>query len=66
LRFEKTVVKWDDERGFGFIRPGRGGQDGGWPGALLAQQFLRHKSVKAEFRAAFWLTVAVNAVLFGR
>lgn len=33
---------------------------GGWPGALLAQQFLRHKSTKAEFRAVFWLTVVLN------
>jgi len=33
---------------------------GGWPGALLAQQFLRHKSVKTEFRAVFWATVVVN------
>ena len=33
---------------------------GGWPGALLAQQFLRHKSTKAEFRAVFWGTVILN------
>ena len=33
---------------------------GGWPGALLAQQFCRHKSVKREFRAVFWTTVAAN------
>ena len=33
---------------------------GGWPGALLAQQFLRHKSSKAEFRSAFWGTVLAN------
>lgn len=37
---------------------------GGWPGALLAQQFLRHKSAKAEFRSIFWGTVAVNIVAF--
>jgi uncharacterized membrane protein YsdA (DUF1294 family)/cold shock CspA family protein len=37
---------------------------GGWPGALLAQQFLRHKSVKAEFRSMFWGTVATNVVAF--
>jgi uncharacterized membrane protein YsdA (DUF1294 family)/cold shock CspA family protein len=37
---------------------------GGWPGALLAQQFLRHKSIKTEFRAVFWSTVVVNIVLF--
>ena len=33
---------------------------GGWPGALLAQQLLRHKSLKAEFRSAFWATVLLN------
>lgn len=37
---------------------------GGWPGALLAQQYLRHKSVKASFRAVFWLTVAANVAGF--
>lgn len=35
---------------------------GGWPGALLAQQFLRHKSTKAEFRRVFWATVFLNVV----
>lgn len=33
---------------------------GGWPGALLAQQWLRHKSSKREFRAVFWATVWLN------
>lgn len=37
---------------------------GGWPGALLAQQMLRHKSVKAEFRSVFWGTVVLNIVGF--
>jgi uncharacterized membrane protein YsdA (DUF1294 family)/cold shock CspA family protein len=32
----------------------------GWPGALLAQQLLRHKSSKPSFVASFWATVAVN------
>ena len=34
----------------------------GWPGALLAQQFLRHKSSKREFRQVFWGTVALNII----
>lgn len=37
---------------------------GGWPGALLAQQYLRHKSAKASFRAVFWLTVVLNVAAF--
>lgn len=35
---------------------------GGWPGALLAQQWLRHKSTKQAFRQAFWGTVLVNVI----
>ena len=38
---------------------------GGWPGAVLAQQVLRHKSTKAAFRAAFWGTVWLNVGAFG-
>ena len=34
----------------------------GWPGALLAQQWLRHKSVKQPFRSVFWATVVLNVV----
>ncbi|MCT9810826.1 cold shock and DUF1294 domain-containing protein [Acidovorax sp. Be4] len=37
---------------------------GGWPGALVAQQVLRHKSSKAEFRAVFWTTVVLNMAAF--
>lgn len=33
---------------------------GGWPGAWLAQQWLRHKSRKAEFRAVYWATVVLH------
>jgi uncharacterized membrane protein YsdA (DUF1294 family) len=37
---------------------------GGWPGAVLAQQWLRHKTVKQPFRQMFWCTIAVNVVAF--
>ncbi len=33
---------------------------GGWPGALIAQQTLRHKSRKTSFRIVFWVTVLLN------
>jgi uncharacterized membrane protein YsdA (DUF1294 family)/cold shock CspA family protein len=36
---------------------------GGWPGAYLAQKYLRHKSKKKSFLADFWTTVVVNCVL---
>ncbi|CAH0265519.1 hypothetical protein SRABI118_03340 [Massilia sp. Bi118] len=37
---------------------------GGWPGAVLAQQWLRHKTVKQPFRQIFWFTVAANLAFF--
>ncbi|RNE64214.1 DUF1294 domain-containing protein [Cryobacterium tepidiphilum] len=37
---------------------------GGWPGAIVAQQTLRHKTKKASFRFEFWVTVVVNVVAF--
>ncbi|NTV71448.1 MAG: DUF1294 domain-containing protein [Azonexaceae bacterium] len=33
---------------------------GGWPGALVAQRVLRHKSSKASFQRTFWATVLIN------
>lgn len=33
---------------------------GGWPGALVAQNRLRHKSSKASFLGIFWTTVLLN------
>jgi len=36
---------------------------GGWPGAMIAQQVLRHKSSKEEFRTVFWVTVVLNSLV---
>lgn len=33
---------------------------GGWPGALIGQRWLRHKTIKTKFRVVFWLTVCVH------
>ena len=38
------------------------GRIGGWPGALIAQQQFRHKTIKQPFQAVFWSTVAINVV----
>ena len=37
---------------------------GGWPGALVAQQVLRHKTRKQSFRFVFWITVILNCCVF--
>jgi len=36
---------------------------GGWPGAIVAQQTLRHKTRKASFRRAFWVSVLLNVAM---
>ena len=33
---------------------------GGWPAAWLAQQNMRHKSSKTEFRAVYWCTIVLH------
>ncbi|WP_033727508.1 DUF1294 domain-containing protein [Pseudomonas cremoricolorata] len=37
---------------------------GGWPGALLAQQLLRHKTRKLAYQVPFWLIVALHQALW--
>jgi len=36
---------------------------GGWPGALIAQQQFRHKTVKASFQFGFWCSVLANVAV---
>ncbi|UUZ55640.1 DUF1294 domain-containing protein [Massilia sp. H-1] len=36
----------------------------GWPGAILAQALLRHKSSKRSFRTRFWVTIVLNVSAF--
>ena len=38
---------------------------GGWPGALMAQQVLRHKTQKKAFRVVFWAPVMLNCAACG-
>jgi uncharacterized membrane protein YsdA (DUF1294 family)/cold shock CspA family protein len=38
---------------------------GGWPGALVTQKLLRHKTKKLSFRIVFWITVALNCSFLG-
>ena len=33
---------------------------GGWPGGLVAQRLIRHKSRKASYQRQFWLIVAMH------
>lgn len=38
---------------------------GGWPGALIAQVLLRHKTRKPSFLIGYWFTVIVNCIALG-
>ncbi len=37
---------------------------GGWPGALVAQRLLRHKTRDLKFQIVFWLIVAAHLALW--
>ena len=38
---------------------------GGWPGAMLAQRTLRHKTQKLSFQITYWVTVVLNCAALG-
>jgi uncharacterized membrane protein YsdA (DUF1294 family)/cold shock CspA family protein len=38
---------------------------GGWPGAVVAQRVLRHKTRKQSFQLAFWGTAVLNSIVLG-
>lgn len=38
---------------------------GGWPGALIAQVLLRHKTRKPSFLIGYWFTVIANCIALG-
>jgi uncharacterized membrane protein YsdA (DUF1294 family)/cold shock CspA family protein len=40
------------------------GAIGGWPGAIVAQQTLRHKTIKSSFLRLFWGSVVLNVLGF--
>ena len=56
---DKLAAEWDEwrtpENTLHFVS-----LIGGWPGALLAQSKLRHKSKKVSFKVVYWLTVILN------
>jgi uncharacterized membrane protein YsdA (DUF1294 family)/cold shock CspA family protein len=38
---------------------------GGWPGAFVAQRTMRHKTVKAQYQATYWLIVVAHVGFWG-
>ena len=38
---------------------------GGWPGAMLGQNYFRHKTQKTEFKFMNWAAIALHVCLIG-
>ena len=38
---------------------------GGWPGAMLGQNYFRHKTQKTEFKVLTWLAAGLHVALIG-
>jgi len=38
---------------------------GGWPGALLAERFIRHKNRKIGFQTVSWVIVGIHLAAGG-
>ena len=38
---------------------------GGWPGAMLAQRTLRHKTQRQSFQWTYWATIVLNCAALG-
>jgi uncharacterized membrane protein YsdA (DUF1294 family)/cold shock CspA family protein len=38
---------------------------GGWPGAMMAQATLRHKTQKQSFQVKYWIMVVLNCAVLG-
>lgn len=75
MRYQGKITEWNEDRGYGFVVPNAGAwrtregtlhllaMVGGWPGAMLAQRRLRHKTRKGTFQEKFIATVIVNVLL---
>jgi uncharacterized membrane protein YsdA (DUF1294 family)/cold shock CspA family protein len=37
---------------------------GGWPGAYVAQQMMRHKTIKTSYQVTFWLIVTLHVAFW--
>lgn len=38
---------------------------GGWPGALLGQKYIRHKTQKWKYKLVLWAIILVHAAFWG-